>query len=344
MLSEWPRNRTSPGRTANAADLCRELEGVGARCIPMHPATHFDACARRYELPSSTLWFGENAMPLRIEVPNGPFIRMQIQRAGAGVTWLYGQSIDVNATQSCIPYGGVVLEHGSGFQRLSWQLRYDVLVRKLAALIGAPVARKLQFEPVCRRSRPESHALIAILNCILTNIEHATARATPLVLAELEDALMVSLLRNFPHSLCDLLEQEVPGAGSWQVKRVEEYIEAHLEAPFNIEQIAAVTGISTRSIYRAFKRSRGYTPMAFARQRRLQWARRLLEDREQMHTVTSVAFVCGFNDVGHFSREFSKAFGESPSAVLGRIHRVRVNGGSQRVGKMVERKGIETSR
>jgi AraC-like DNA-binding protein len=176
--------------------------------------------------------------------------------------------------------------------------------------------------------------LIAILDCILANIEHATAR-TPLVLAELEDALMISLLFNFPHSLCDLLEQEVPGAGSWQVKRVEEYIEAHLDAPFNIEQIATVTGISTRSIYRAFKRSRGYSPMAFARQRRLQRARRLLEDRAQTQTVTSVAFVCGFNDVAHFSREFSKTFGESPSAVLSRSHPVQLNGGTRPKGKMV---------
>jgi transcriptional regulator GlxA family with amidase domain len=42
------------------------------------------------------------------------------------------------------------------------------------------------------------------------------------------------------------------------------------------------------------------------------------EGTETNHTVTSVAFLCGFNDVGHFSREFSKAFGEAPSAVLGR--------------------------
>jgi AraC-like DNA-binding protein len=44
----------------------------------------------------------------------------------------------------------------------------------------------------------------------------------------------------------------------------------------------------------------------------------MLEGRDTIQTVTSVAFVCGFNDVGHFSREFSKAFGEVPSAVLGK--------------------------
>jgi AraC-like DNA-binding protein len=31
-----------------------------------------------------------------------------------------------------------------------------------------------------------------------------------------------------------------------------------------------------------------------------------------------VALACGFNDVSHFSREFSKAFGEAPSAWLKR--------------------------
>jgi len=84
-------------------------------------------------------------------------------------------------------------------------------------------------------------------------------------------------------------------AGPWQVKRVEEYIEANLDAPFNIEQIAELTGISTRSIYRAFKRSRGYSPMQFARQRRLQQARRMPEGAGQVESVTSVAFRCGFN-------------------------------------------------
>jgi AraC-like DNA-binding protein len=65
-----------------------------------------------------------------------------------------------------------------------------------------------------------------------------------------------------------------------------------------------------------------YSPMAFARLRRLQAARRMLQrvgDAEL--TVTSVAFDCGFTDAGQFSREVSKAFGEALSVVLWRSTR-----------------------
>ena len=45
-----------------------------------------------------------------------------------------------------------------------------------------------------------------------------------LVLAELEDTLIVSMLFNFSNNMRGRLEQEVLDACSWQVKRVEEYI------------------------------------------------------------------------------------------------------------------------
>jgi len=309
-------------RTGNAADLCREIQQrLGARCSVPATAINFVTGASHYVLPSGELWFTETSLPITLDLPDGPFVRMQIQRAGGGVTYIDGNPVEVNAAQSCISPAAAVLELNAGFQQLVLHVRHDVLVRKLVALTGVPAPRKLAFAPVLNRNRPESKGFIAILNCILANIDHATTLAPPLVLAELEDALMVSMLCNFQHNLRDLLDSESLEPGSWQVRRVEEYIEANLDAPFDIEQIAEVTGISTRSIYRAFKRSRGYSPMAFARQRRLIHARRLLQDAETNQTVTSIAFGCGFNDVGHFSREFSKAFGESPSAVLARSHR-----------------------
>jgi hypothetical protein len=58
---------------------------------------------------------------------------------------------------------------------------------------------------------------------LLANIDHATILAAAFVLAELEEALIVSMLCNFEHNLRDPLEQEVLEAGSWQVKRVEDY-------------------------------------------------------------------------------------------------------------------------
>jgi AraC-like DNA-binding protein len=319
MLSrETPLRGHTLFKTASAADLCREVrDHLGATCI-VAPVNGVDAHANRYDLPSGELWYMETLTPLEVHAPDGPFIRMQIQRAGSGTTCINEQPYAVNEHQSCISPAEAVLGFGAGFQQLVWRVRHDVLIRKLVALTGAPVSRRLTFNPTFQRNEPESKAFVAILNCILANIDHGTVLAPPFVLAELEEALIVSMLFNFSHNMREQLEQEVLDAGSWQVKRVEEYIEAHLDAPFDIERIAEITGISTRSIYRAFKRSRGYSPMAFARQRRLQRARQMLEDGETNQTVTSVAFVCGFNDVGHFSREFSKAFGEAPSAVLGK--------------------------
>jgi len=319
MLSrETPLRGHTLFKSASAADLCREVHHhLGATCI-VPPVPGGDVYANRYELASGELWYVETETPLEVHVPDGPFIRMQIQRAACGTTRVNHRQYAVNEHQSCISPAEAVLELGAGFQQLVWRVGYDVLVRKLVALTGSPPSRRMTFAEAIQRSGLESKAFVAILNCILANIDHATVLAPAFVLAELEEALIVSLLFNFSHNMRGHLEQEVLDAGSWQVKRVEEYIEAHLDAPFDIERIAEVTGISTRSIYRAFKRSRGYSPMAFARQRRLQRARQMLEDTETNQTVTSVAFVCGFNDVGHFSREFSKAFGEAPSVVLGK--------------------------
>jgi AraC-like DNA-binding protein len=87
------------------------------------------------------------------------------------------------------------------------------------------------------------------------------------------------------------------------------------------------------------KRTRGYSPKAFARQQRLQQARVLLEEQARGQSVTSVAFVCGFTDVSHFSREFSKAFGETPSTILARNRHTQSAHQTHRAVKAARRAG-----
>jgi transcriptional regulator GlxA family with amidase domain len=126
---------------------------------------------------------------------------------------------------------------------------------------------------------------------------------------------MVALISNTRHSLRHLLERDSPRSANWLVRRVEEYIETHLDKPLRIEDLVELTGSSARSIYRTFRHSRGYSPMEFTKERRLERARALLLEPESSATVTSVALSCGFADVSHFSKAFSAAFGESPSSV-----------------------------
>ena len=314
-------------------------ERLGARCSATSPAGKFEARASCYELPSGELWYTHTGTCIELECAAAPFERVQIQRAGSGRTTSNDRATVVSGAQSCISPAQATLELGPGFQQIAWHVRRDVLIRKIVALTGSPAARTLSFDPVFSRGTAGSDAFLSILNCILTNIECARPAASALVVAELEHALMISLLQNCQHNMRGLLESTVPCAGPWQVRRVEEYIAANWNAPFDIEHIAAATGVSARSIYRSFKRTRGYSPKAFARQQRLQQARVLLEEQARGQSVTSVAFVCGFTDSSHFSREFSKAFGEPPSTILARYRHTQSAHQTRRVAKAARRPG-----
>ena len=115
-----------------------------------------------------------------------------------------------------------------------------------------------------------------------------------------------------------VLQGERAMAGDNQIRLVEEYLEAHATQPIDMQIIAKQTGHSVSSIYRAFRRYRGYTPMEFLKRIRMRLVRQNLLHAYPGSSVTTIALDCGFAHLGRFAVDYKRYFGESPSETIKR--------------------------
>ncbi|XUM25016.1 helix-turn-helix transcriptional regulator [Bradyrhizobium oligotrophicum S58] len=75
-------------------------------------------------------------------------------------------------------------------------------------------------------------------------------------------------------------------------------------------------GVSVRSIFREFSESGRGSPGQFAKRVRLQRAAELLRRPDANTSVVSIAFKCGFGNLGRFASEYRQMMGELPSETL----------------------------
>jgi AraC-like DNA-binding protein len=102
------------------------------------------------------------------------------------------------------------------------------------------------------------------------------------------------------------------------LRRVQEYVDSHLDEPLELDQLAATADLSLHHFARAFKTSVGVPPHQFVLQRRLSVARDLLTSTDR--PISNIALTAGFSDQSHFARHFRQSFAVSPSAFR-RSHR-----------------------
>ena len=96
-----------------------------------------------------------------------------------------------------------------------------------------------------------------------------------------------------------------------QVKAAIALIEAHLEEPLSVPEIAAELGVSQRQLERLFRRYMGCSTVRFSQLLRLQYARVLLTSTRL--SIREVSAASGFNSMSYFSQAFAKCFGRKPS-------------------------------
>jgi AraC-like DNA-binding protein len=94
------------------------------------------------------------------------------------------------------------------------------------------------------------------------------------------------------------------------VSKAIDYLEAHVDQPIKVDELARLCCMSERNFARAFQAATGSAPIAYLVNLRLARAGALLRRHDE--TVTSVAYKVGFNDSNYFTRQFHEKFGVAP--------------------------------
>jgi len=100
------------------------------------------------------------------------------------------------------------------------------------------------------------------------------------------------------------------------VDQAKKHVLANLaNSNYGVVDLAEATALSQRSLARKIKGTTGLSPLQFINEIRLQEARRMLESGLKT-TIAEVMYEVGYRTGGHFSRNFQKRFGITPSKYL----------------------------
>jgi AraC-like DNA-binding protein len=97
--------------------------------------------------------------------------------------------------------------------------------------------------------------------------------------------------------------------------RTMAWAEARLGEDITIGDLAAIATQSESSLFSAFQKHVGTSPMRWLTEQRLQMAMALLRDPENRLSMSDLANAIGFADQSAFSRAFSRRFGCAPRTI-----------------------------
>jgi AraC-like DNA-binding protein len=108
-----------------------------------------------------------------------------------------------------------------------------------------------------------------------------------------------------------LPEPAKPGLPKWRLKRALAFIEANMENPITLHDLAQAAGLSPVYFGAQFRLATGLPPHEYVLRRRIHRAQELL--LEPNASLLDVALGVGFQTQAHFSTVFKRIAGDTPS-------------------------------
>jgi len=188
---------------------------------------------------------------------------------------------------------------------------------QLAALIGRPVDRPIEFALGFSLTTPQGQSLLAAVAHLRTEISRAGGISeSPLVRAQLESYVLSQLLMAIPNDHRDLLLETGHLITRRHVQLALDFIDERLAEPITGPDIARAASVSIRALQSGFQEELGMSPMAYVRQRRLDRVHAELLSTSSRPLVHEVAARWGFYHFGRFAEQYRRKFGVLPSETL----------------------------
>lgn len=207
--------------------------------------------------------------------------------------------------------GDVVIEKRDCEHSFRWSSTASILAVQLSNTV---IEQATEAAPLPGSMAPvESAAQDMRLSSLLFALERERMRGYPsgrLFVDGIEQALAAILVRY------EGVARRTPqvykgGLAPYRMKRVAEFIHAHIEKEITLNELARDVGLSPSHFCSLFRKTSGKTPHQFVLHCRIQHAKALLA--KPSHSILDVALASGFRTHQHFSRIFRRQVGIPPS-------------------------------
>ncbi len=160
--------------------------------------------------------------------------------------------------------------------------------------------------------RPQAHPELTFPDSLLSQLMRTLAEEIRDgdVDRLLADSLIAALVMRVAQRFGVPAPARLPAFPRPRLRRVLDYIEAHLAQDLTLAELAGVACLSPSHFSRAFKQAVGTGPHRYTVQRRVERAKALLRGTDD--TLAGIAAATGFADQSHFTAAFRREVGFTP--------------------------------
>jgi len=284
-------------------------------------------------LPNSSFNYLCYGVETRIDVSQLGFFLVEIPLSGQSVTCCGTDTIVCGVGHAVIagPYSQFSTVLSEDCSKLLIKIERNAFENCLSALLRRKQIRILNFEMGIDLGTDAGQSLLRTITWIVDELEHqgSLLNTRRLTRPNYEQALMLCLLNTQPHNYSEELERlALPVAPDFVVK-TRTHIKENYANPIDLEELVGISGVSERLLLGGFRQHLGVSPMKYLRLVRLENAHLDLKELcpEKCH-VTEIALSAGFTQLGKFSADYKRRFGESPSETLKTVSPGRSGAGS----------------